>query len=35
MQNKNPNSLFGIDINEYTQGVNFNILARKIDFLIF
>jgi len=33
MQNKNPNSLFGIDINEYTQGVNFNILARKIDFL--
>ena len=33
MQNKNPNSLFGIDINEYTQGVDFNILARKIDFL--
>lgn len=33
MQNKNPNSLFGIDINEYTQGVDFSILARKIDFL--
>lgn len=33
MQNKNPRSLFGIDINEYTQGVNFEVLARKIDFL--
>ena len=33
MQNKNPNSLFGVDINEYTQNVNFNILATKIDFL--
>lgn len=33
MQDKNPNSLFGIDINEYTQGVDFSILATKIDFL--
>ena len=33
MQNKNANSLFGIDINEYTQDVNFSILATKIDFL--
>ena len=33
MQNKNANSLFGIDINEYTQDVNFNVLATKIDFL--
>lgn len=33
MQDKNPNSLFGIDINEYTQNVQFNILATKIDFL--
>ena len=33
MQNKNPNSLFGIDINEYTQGVNFSVLATQIDFL--
>ena len=33
MQNKNPRSLFGIDINEYTQGVNFQVLAAKIDFL--
>ncbi|MGG7177981.1 GH25 family lysozyme [Clostridium paraputrificum] len=33
MQNKNPNSLFGIDINEYTQDVNFTVLATKIDFL--
>ncbi len=33
MQDKNPNSLFGIDINEYTQDVQFNILATKIDFL--
>lgn len=33
MQDKNPKSLFGIDINEYSQGVNFSILARKIDFL--
>ncbi|WP_244833799.1 glycoside hydrolase family 25 protein [Clostridium sp. BJN0001] len=33
MQNKNPRSLFGIDINEYTKNVNFNILASKIDFL--
>ncbi|SFC94508.1 glycoside hydrolase family 25 protein [Clostridium uliginosum] len=33
MQNKNPKSLFGIDINEYTQNVQFPILATKIDFL--
>ena len=33
MQNKNPSSLFGIDINEYTQGVDFQVLAAKIDFL--
>lgn len=33
MQDKNPKSLFGIDINEYTQNVQFNILATKIDFL--
>lgn len=33
MQNKNPNSRFGIDINEYTQDVNFQTLARTIDFL--
>lgn len=33
MQNKNPRSLFGIDINEYTQGANFQVLAAKIDFL--
>ncbi|MDY6228217.1 MAG: glycoside hydrolase family 25 protein [Clostridium sp.] len=33
MQNKNPNSTFGIDINEYTQNVNFQTLATNIDFL--
>lgn len=33
MQNKNPNSLFGVDINEYTQDVNFQVLATKVDFL--
>lgn len=33
MQNKNPKSLFGIDINEYTENVKFPILATKIDFL--
>lgn len=33
MQNKNPNSTFGIDINEYTQNVNFQTLASTIDFL--
>ena len=33
MQDKNPNSRFGIDINEYTQNVRFDILATKIDFL--
>ena len=33
MQNKNPNSLFGVDINEYTTSVDFQVLATKIDFL--
>ncbi len=33
MQDKNSKSLFGIDINEYTQDVQFPILATKIDFL--
>ena len=33
MQNKNPNSLFGIDINEYTEDVDFRVLATTIDFL--
>ena len=33
MQNKNDKSLFGIDINEFTQNTQFNVLATKIDFL--
>lgn len=33
MQNKSPNARFGLDINEYSQNVNFQILARSIDFL--
>lgn len=33
MQNNNPNSLFGIDINEYSENVQFDVLATKIDFL--
>ena len=33
MQDKNSQSLFGVDINEYTEDVQFNILATKIDFL--
>ena len=33
MQNRNPNSTFGIDINEYTQNVNFQTLASTVDFL--
>lgn len=33
MQDKNAKSLFGIDINEFTQDVQFNVLATKIDFL--
>lgn len=33
MQDKNPNSLFGADINEYSQNVNFPILAIFVDFL--
>lgn len=33
MQGKNSKSLFGVDINEYTKNVQFNILATKVDFL--
>ena len=33
MQDKNPNSLFGADLNEYSQNVNFGILATSVDFL--
>lgn len=33
MQDKNPNSRFGIDINEYTTTVQFDVLASQIDFL--
>lgn len=33
MQNKNPNSLFGADINEYKENVNFDTLSRTVDFL--
>lgn len=33
MQNKNNKSLFGIDINEYSQDVQFEVLATTIDFL--
>ncbi|EHJ01862.1 glycoside hydrolase family 25 [Clostridium sp. DL-VIII] len=33
MQDKNPNSRFGIDINEYTTTVQFDVLASRIDFL--
>lgn len=33
MQDKNSKSLFGIDINEYTKNVQFNVLATTIDFL--
>lgn len=33
MQDKNPNSTFGIDLNEYTTTVDFPVLARTIDFL--
>lgn len=33
MQNRTDNSLFGADINEFTQGVDFEALARTIDFL--
>lgn len=33
MQDKTARSLFGIDINEYTQNVKFNVIATKIDFL--
>ncbi|MGL5150490.1 MAG: GH25 family lysozyme [Clostridium sp.] len=33
MQNKDAQSLFGIDINEYTQNVQFNVIAKTVDFL--
>ena len=33
MQDRNENSRFGIDLNEYSQGVEFAELARRIDFL--
>ena len=33
MQNRNPKSLFGADINEFSQNVNFQTLARTVDFL--
>ena len=33
MQNRNPSSLFGIDINEYSQNVDFDALASNVDFL--
>ena len=33
MQNRTDKSLFGIDINEYTQGVDFSVLASTVDFL--
>lgn len=33
MQNRSDKSLFGIDINEYTQSVDFAVLDRTVDFL--
>lgn len=33
MQNNNPQSTFGPDINEYTQSVDFSILAYTVDFI--
>lgn len=33
MQNKNSKSLFGVDINEYTQSVDFAKLSTTVDFL--
>lgn len=33
MQDKNPSSLFGADINEYSQNVDFLKLATSVDFL--
>lgn len=33
MQPRNDNSLFGTDLNEYSQNVNFQELARTVDFL--
>lgn len=33
MQDKSPNSRFGADINAFTQNVNFQVLARTVDFL--
>lgn len=33
MQDRNPRSTFGVDLNEYTTEVNFRTLATKVDFL--
>lgn len=33
MQNRTDKNTFGIDINEYTQNVQFDVLARTVDFL--
>lgn len=33
MQNNNPQSTFGPDLNEYTQNVDFSILAYTVDFI--
>ena len=33
MQDRNPRSTFGVDLNEYTTEVNFRRLATKVDFL--
>lgn len=33
MQDSNPNSTFGADINQFKSGVNFELLARTVDFL--
>ncbi|ENZ02587.1 glycoside hydrolase family 25 protein [Clostridium thermobutyricum] len=33
MQDRNPNSTFGIDLNEYSQNPNFQVLSSKVDFI--
>ena len=33
MQNKNPLSIFGVDLNEYRDKVDFKIIAKKVDFI--
>ena len=33
MQNRNPFSMFGSDINEYKSNVNFQVLAKDSDFI--